>query len=391
VAPRSFLSRSIARRWSIALLLAPMVLGGGCAGASAGAVSGAALDEVRIAARQTEDGYAFERVRVRGLFYEALDLAQAGRHDEAARLFDRIVEQFPGSRYMPSALFDAAVCMERLGQDAQAAARYERLVRWVPRSSGTARARMAAAEVLARLRRWDRAQAHLGAVLAEADLRPTLRLEALVQRARLVLAMERFPDAEARAAEALAYDPASTVGATDDDRALVAALHAEATFLEAESYRLRAAAVPLARSGDRPRRERLAERGRLMLEAQRLYFETLRRGEPRWAEEAGARLVALYRDLRSELPAPVGAPRAAPPIAPVEASDGAPSLSAEVAELVRVGLRNADLALRQMERLDQVPSSFTARVRAELAEARAQLEPEDAAAASAEHGAPRDL
>jgi tetratricopeptide (TPR) repeat protein len=367
----------------------------GCAARSGAPGSSArTVDEVRIAARQIEDGYVFERTRAQGVFYDALDLAQAGRHDDAARLFDRIVDHFPGSRFMPSALFDAAVCMERAGRDAQAAARYERLIREVPGSTGTVRARLAVAAVYARLARWDRAGAHLDEVLARSDLRPAVRLEALVQRARLVLAMERYPDAERLAAEALAYDPVVT---RDEERPLVASLHAEASFLEAETFRLRAAEVPLTRAGDTPRRQRLAERGRLMLEAQRLYFETLRRGERRWAEEASARLGVLYRDLWNELPAPVGVPASAP-AAVASAEGGEPTaepttawaLASEVEALVRLGLRNADLALRQMERLDQVSASFTERVRAELAEARAQLGP-GRAAATAETGSPRDL
>jgi tetratricopeptide (TPR) repeat protein len=372
------------------MTVALVLVQGGCAAGRRAAGTTPAFDEVRIAALQTEGGYTFERMGARGLFYEALDRAQSGRDDDAARLFDRVVDQFPGSRYMPPALFDSAVCHDRLGRHAQAAARYERLIRQVPGSAGTERARLALADVYARMGRFERSRAHLDTLLAATDLKPSLRLEALVQRARLLLTMERFPEAEVLAAEALAYAPAPTA---DDDRATIAALHAEASFVEAETYRMRAAAVPLTPSGETPRRERLAERGRLRLEAQRLYFETLRRGEPRWAEEAGARLGVLYRDLWNELPAPVGVLTAtSPPMTPVDADEAeAPmALTAEVEALVRVGLRNADLALRQMERLDQVPSSFTERVRAELAQARAQLEPGNAAA-SEDASAPRDL
>ncbi|MBC7174464.1 MAG: tetratricopeptide repeat protein, partial [Polyangiaceae bacterium] len=111
-------------------------------------------DEVRFAARQTESGFQFERQHARGIFLEALGHAEAGECGAAVRLFERVVEQFPGSRYMPPALYDAAVCWSRLGDDTRAAQRLEMLVRQVPESRGAVRAKLELASVYARLERW---------------------------------------------------------------------------------------------------------------------------------------------------------------------------------------------------------------------------------------------
>ncbi len=353
-------------------LLVPLAA---CAGGR-GAAPSDRLDEVRIVGRQTESGFGFERERARTLFFEALEHAEAGDFREAAHGFDRLAEQFPGSRFMPPALYDAAICYERVGDHVRAAQRLERLVRQVPESPGMPRARLELAAVYARNAKWDRAERHLVAVLGLTDLRPALRLEALVQRSRLFLSMGRLGTSERLAREALAYEPmppaegdAARAGQVAEvDRALMESLRAEATFVQAETFRMRASAVPLARAGERrPKRERIAMRGQLMLEAQRLYFETLRRGVPRWSERAGVRLGILYRDLWNQLPAPVGVPAAAAVAqAPAAAPEPSAALSSEVEALVRRGLRQAEVALRQLEQLDAMPTGFAERVRAEI-------------------------
>ncbi len=361
----------------VAGLIPLVVAGAACAGPIAPVSSSSGLDEVRIAAIQTPNGFGFERERARALFYQALELAEAGRHLDAAFYFDRLVERFPGSRYMPPALYDAAVCRARMGDDGGAAQRLERLVRQVAESRGTPRARLELASVYARLERWDRAERHLATLLGDPALDPRLRLEALVGRARLFLSMGRLPVAERLSREALAYVPAVPAAAAAGDAGApsTAALHAEAVFVRAETYRLRAGAVAVGEGGERPRPERLSARGQLMLEAQRLYFEAVRRGDPRWSEEAGRRLGVLYRDLWNELPGRMPAPdvmAAAPP----EGAAGRPAADPEVEALVRRGLAQAEASLRQLEALDQIPTEVAERVRAEIEGASRPVAPE---------------
>lgn len=357
----------------LSLLVAPLAA---CAGGG-GALPAARLDEVRIVGRQTESGFGFERERARALFFEALATAEAGDCGDAAYRFDRITANFPGSRFMPPSLYNAAICYERVDENVRAAERLERLIRQVPGSAGTSRARLELAAVYARMSRWDRAEDHLVALLGLADLRPALRLEALVQRARLFLSMGRLTAADRLAREALSFEPslasgAATRRAAEADDAAIESLRAEANFLRAETFRMRASAVPLVRVDRRTQPEQVSARGKLMLEAQRLYFETLRRGDRRWSEQAGLRLGILYRDLWSELPAPLTFP-AAVAEASARAPGESPALSEEIEALIRRGLRQAELALRQLERLDAVPNDFARRVRAEIEDATGEL------------------
>ncbi|MBN2498161.1 MAG: tetratricopeptide repeat protein [Deltaproteobacteria bacterium] len=278
------------------------------------------------------------------LFREGLRFHEAGRHARALVFYDRLREEFPGSRLVSAAAYNAGRCLEELDRAEDALARYRLILDGMPRSKDWVDAVFRSGAVLSALGRHAEASGLYGRLLARAELSNPDRLDAWVLRGESFQAQQRSWDAEKafRAVLRLFRE-------REKDEYLDPAPAARAEFRLAELVAERFALAPL-RLPEQRMQEDLEAKARLLLEAQSGYLRSMRYGDPDWAIAAGYRIGKLYVDLHAAL----------------EAADLPPDLDEREAQVYRELLRERlAVLLRKALRVFEATIQLAERTRSE--------------------------
>ena len=343
------------------------------------------LEELRITARPTDDGgYAFDAYDAETLFQSGLTEMRAGRCEPAVQRYDRVADEFPSSRFVSPSLYNAGLCLKETGVGvgpmsaprdtealAQAASRFERLLREVPDSEDAAHARFQLAQIYLSLERHEDGIEITDALLALDGLSSEERVEAMARKAQHLLGAGRREDAAALARSTLSYARTRR----GDEEGVGIYFTSAANYVLAETHRLQAAAVEIPEGGVAVQRPALERRAQHILDAQRAYFDTIRKTHAGWAAAAGYRIGEMYDDFWEAITsAPVP-----PPQNPLEDElletyheEYRTYLARLVKPLIRHSIRYWELTLLMTERTG-VESEWTERIRAELERARARL------------------
>jgi hypothetical protein len=150
---------------------------------------------------------------------------------------------------------------------------------------------------------------------------------------------------------------------------------AAANFVLAETVRLNFDEAPIPPGDIATQRRALDVRAAHLLEAQRLYFDTMRWSEPFWTSRGGLPDRLPVRPLLPVHPGGPGAP-ASEPLAGVELADYEQTyreaLTQYVEPLLRHSIRYWELTLQMIERTG-VDTEWRARIEADLTRVREQL------------------
>jgi tetratricopeptide (TPR) repeat protein len=305
------------------------------------------------------------------LFNQARALAREGNCPAAVERYEQLVTEFANSRLAAAALYNSALCLMRADDLAGAAERYARLVRDYPASSDVRAARFQLALLYHRLEQWDALVATADELLADTALDVDDRVEALARRAQGLFGQGERTAAATQARDTLRYVSTRPAGSEVRGFYFVAA----ANFVLAETVRLSFDEAPIPAGDVATQRRALDVRAAHLLEAQRLYFDTMRWSEPYWTSAAGYQIGSLYdRFFQSILAAPV--PPASEPLAGVELADYEQTyreaLTQYVEPLLRHSIRYWELTLQMIERTG-VDTEWRARIEADLTRVREQL------------------
>ncbi len=329
------------------------------------------LEELRIVARPQQDGsYELDAYDAESLFRQGVAATRDGRCPEAVERYDRVADEFPSSRYVSAALYNAGLCLKE-SDPAAAAARFERLLRDVPDSPDVKHASFQLLELYLALERWDAGEAMADRLLARDDLSADERAEAMARKAQMLLGAGELTEARSQARRTLSWARRRP----EDDRVRDEYFLAAANYVVAETSRLQAEAVAIPEGGVAVQRPVLERRARLILDAQREYFNTIRRREAEWSAAAGYRIGQMYESFWDAImSAPVP-----PPSEPLERElrevyeqEYRTSLARLVKPLIRHSIRYWELTLVMVERTG-VQSEWTERIRQDLDRARARL------------------
>lgn len=330
------------------------------------------IEETRIVAHRSQGGEVeIESYDASQLFVRAYGLSEGGECPTAVELYDRLVAEFPSSRYVSASLYNAGLCLQNSEDLAGAVERYGRLLDLVPDSPDAKHAQLQMSTALVSLERWDEALTAADLLLDRTDLSSDERLEAMAGRALALLGRERVSDAERAARDALAYHRTRQ----GDEQIADDYFAAASNFVLAETLRLRSEALELPNADVTVQREVLDRRAQLLLDAQRAYFDTMRFGDARWTAAAGYRIGAMYDRLYQAIT------EAQVPPPPHEMSEDAlqiyrssyrSQLADRVRPLVRHAIRYWELTLLMIERTG-VQSEWVERTRADLDQARQRL------------------
>ncbi len=314
------------------------------------------------------------------LLDEGNGLLRENRCPDAVERYDLLVREFPSSRYVSAALYNAGLCLQGQREWAGSVSHYQQLLALRPGSQDEKHARLQLAEGLESLERWEPALDNAEAALGRADLSSAERLEALARRARAVLGLGRTEDAARMAREAVSYYRTRSGDEVIHDEFFAAM----ASYVLAETIRVRAEALAFPEGSVLEQHDVLDRRAALLLEAQRAYFDAIGMTNAHWAAASGYRIGAMYRaffDAITAAPVP-------PPPRPMTdeqlvlyRESYRAQLRDRVRPLVRHAVRYWELTLTMVERTG-VESEWTERVRAELAATQALLAASSPAATS---------
>ena len=359
---------------SFVATLATLVLIGGCARNARPPASSEVhqLEEMRITARHTEGGeIELDAYDAETLFNAANVHLREGRCDRAVPLYVRVADEFPSSRFLSPALYNAGLCLKESGDHAEAAPHFERLLREAPTSADAVHARFQLAESYLELERWTDALTQAESLLQRSELTPDERVEAMSRAAQAFLGKGERDDAAERARTTLAYARTRP----EEDRVRDTYFLAAANFVLAQTLEMRAAAITIPEGGVPVQRPALERRAQLILAAQRAYFDTIRHTHPHWAAAAGYRIGAMYDAFWDAIrAAPVPDPSAAigPGEIEIYEEEYRTYLARLIKPLIRHSIRYWELTLMMVERTG-VTTEWTARIHEDLERARLRL------------------
>lgn len=330
------------------------------------------MEEMRITARRTEEGdLHLTSYDAEMLFARGTELLNRQQCPQAVELYDRLANEFPTSRYVSPALYNAGLCLADTGELEEAAARYERLLSATPDSPDVRHARFQLAGLSVELERWERGVEVADALLGAEDLSPDERMEAMARRAQALLGGGRVEEAQRQARTAMAYFRTRTEADAVRDNFFAAA----ANYVLAETVRLDGEAIAIPVAEVQTQHEVLERKAQILLDAQREYFNVMQHRNAHWAAAAGYRIGAMYDHLWEEITtAPIP-----PPDDPLPEGSEAIyeqeyrlELARLVKPLIRHSIRYWELTLMMVERTG-VRTEWSERLRRDLERARQRL------------------
>ncbi len=231
--------------------------------------------------------------------------------DAALALFDRVVRDWPDSRYVVPSLYNAGLSLEAKGDLAAAADRYRRITVEHPDAKDAIDAWYRLGFVQAQAKNWPAAVETYAQILARKDLGLGDRLEALARRGVAQFNAHDVIAAEHTFRDELAYFHAHETEERLDSDFFVAMGAYYLGECAHEQYR----ALPV-RLPEKQLARDLEAKARMLLVAQSRFLDAMRVNNAEWATAAGFQIGSLYREFYDDL---VGAP--VPPQLTGEARD----------------------------------------------------------------------
>lgn len=331
------------------------------------------MEEMRIVASRGEDGeLEMSSYDASQLFERGTRLVQQGDCRGAIeRYYDRIVSEFSNSRYVSVALYNSALCLQQGGEHAESIPYFLRLLEVSPDGRDARHGTLQLLQAYVITERWEEARELADRVLLREDLEPAERLEGLTRRAQALLGLERTDDAERQARNALSYYRLQQRSGDIPDPYFAAAVN----FVLAESLRLRSEAIPIPEGTAEEQHGVLDQRARLLLDAQREYFNTIRNAEPEWSAASGYRIGAMFQELwQSLMTAPIPPPtrEIADSAMPIYRDEYRAELARHIRPLIRHAIRYWEMTLLLVEETG-LESDWTERTRDDLERMRGVL------------------
>ena len=305
------------------------------------------------------------------LFDHATAVLNSRRCDDAVALYERLAREFPESRLLSASLYNSGLCLEDRSELPRSAEKFRALLSLPSRDPRDAlQAHFMLSNITVRLGLWDEAIALCDAALASTELDPDDRIALLARKAQAQFGAGRLDIAERDGRAALAYYRVQEETQPIEDDFSVGA----AGFVVAESLRERASAIHLPPGTTELQRTALEARARVLLDAQREYFNTIRYGNAHWAAASGYRIGQMYDAFWTEITnAPVPPrPDLTRELYAIFSDEYHKSLREMVKPLLQHAVRYWEMTLMMVERTG-VRSEWTERTRADLARVQGTL------------------
>jgi tetratricopeptide (TPR) repeat protein len=254
------------------------------------------LDPIHVAASGDGERLIVDSYDARELFVRASAAFRAESFGDAAKLYARLLAEFPGSELVEPALYNQGLCYDALRRFQDAATAYSALVERFPESEDLEDALFRLAGSYEALESFDDAVEALQALLARPELGGIERVEALARKGSALIQVGRPRDARVALEEATRLYRQGR-GVSPSDSVFYYSM-AQFKLGEIVHDEMRAVELP----ADEARLAgKLEAKARLLLEAQRLYTKVIRIGHAHWAAAAAYRIGALYHHLWKDI------------------------------------------------------------------------------------------
>ncbi len=286
-------------RTLVVLLAAPAALSLSCAGkgkdqvAAPGGppVEAIEMDPIKIAAVKGPEGTHLESYDVAELFDRAGAALSDKRPDDAARDYDKVLQEFPSTRFTKAALYNAGLAYEGKKDWASAIARFQRLA---DQYAGTGDAKDALFQMgacYAEMGNWPTSATMFAELLERKDLTPDDKIEALARRGFAQFQLKDLDTSERTFQSALYYYNSIEREERLDTDFYLGLVKYHLGQIPHERFRAIPLRLPVKQMGID-----MEDKARLLLAAQRQYIETIKLGNPQWASASGYQIGSMYEE-----------------------------------------------------------------------------------------------
>ena len=229
-----------------------------------------------------------------------------GRTEDALTAYGQLLRDFPDSRLVVAALYNAGLAFETRGDLTSALARYRDMIQRAPEDSGdVVDALFRIAMLEAEGGRYAKVVSTLELILARGDVPPAARTEALARMGHALVELRRYDDAEPVLTRAL-FTAADPDDAEPELESATENWAAMAQYYLADIPRRRFAAIPLRMPESQMQRD-VEQKSELFLEAEKRYLAVVKYRVPYWATAAVYQIGDMYKQFWDDfmlVPAP---------------------------------------------------------------------------------------
>jgi tetratricopeptide (TPR) repeat protein len=232
------------------------------------------------------------------LFERGGQLLSAKKYADAVTTYNRLLETFPGSRYVSPALYNAGLCHEWRGEFDKAALRYKELIRRFGHTKEAVDAGFRLGGCYAELQNWAASAQVFQILLSRKDLSASDRIECYARKGLAHFRMGDHRACKSTLEAAIKYNKnIEVVERLDSDFFLAMAHYYIAAIPHVEfrkqELKSKAKSTQLARTLD--------DKARLLILSQAGYIKTIKVKNPYWASASGFQIGSLYREFYSAL------------------------------------------------------------------------------------------
>lgn len=258
-----------------------------------------------------DDDRPLDSIDLRNTFDEAGAYFQAEDYARAIRLYQRVYDATHEIIWQKAALYNIGLSYENQGHWEQAAQIFDRVIEQFSTTIEGRDAYFRLAEMLAQLGEFQRIVPLMTEVLLRPDLNEDRRIEGLVRKGTAYVELRQFAEAEKTLRTAIDFDERTRRKAIDEGRRyerskLASTGVAQAQYLIGRIYHEIFSEIRMVLPVERYKKD-LADKDALFHQALKEYTAAVRTGNHYWAPQAGFQIGKLYEDyyfdiLASEVP-----------------------------------------------------------------------------------------
>jgi TolA-binding protein len=249
------------------------------------------MDPIKISAVRGPEGVHLETYDVNELFERAGAALSEKRYDDAVRDYDRLIKEFPDSRFSKATLYNCGLALQGKKDWQGAIARFQALVTGYPGTSDAKDAQFQIGASYAELGNWPTSAAIFAEILERRDLTADDKIEALARRGYAQFNLKDLDTAERTFSSALYYFRSIEKEERLQTDFYLGLVKYHLGQIPHERFR----AIPL-RLPEKQMAVDMENKAHELLVAQRQYIEAIKLGNPQWAAASGYQIGSLYEE-----------------------------------------------------------------------------------------------